>query len=68
MVGIHSICGLESHVPRPLPELVDTVEMIDAPSMREPGPASLVAVKRSYILYRQIVTPDAATSMHGSQR
>jgi len=54
MVGIHSICGLESHITVPLPELVDTVEMIDTPSMREPGPASLVAVKRSYILYRQL--------------
>jgi hypothetical protein len=58
MKGIHSICGLKSEATAPLPEILDAVEMIDSPSMREPGPVSLVAEKRSYTLYRQIYTPE----------
>lgn len=58
MKGIHSICGLKSAAASPLPEIVDSVDMVDNPRMRTPGPASLVAVKRSYVLYRQIYTPN----------
>lgn len=57
MAGIHSICGLKEKVEGPLPEIVDTTEMIDSPRMRTPGPASLVAVKRSFTLYREIYMP-----------
>lgn len=57
MAGIHSICGLKSRATMPLPEIIDATEMIDAPSMRMPGPVSLVAVKRKYVLYRQIYAP-----------
>lgn len=57
MKGIHSICGLKSQALNPLPEILDAVDMIDSPSMRTPGPVSLVAEKRSYTLYRQIYTP-----------
>jgi len=65
MKGIHSICGLKSAAVQPLPEVLDIVEMIDSPAMREPGLgelASLVAEKRSYTLYRQIYKP---TEMQG---
>jgi len=58
MAGVHSICGLKSTAVQPLPEFLDAAEMIDAPSMRTPGPVSLVTVKRSYVLYRQVVTPE----------
>lgn len=57
MAGIHSICGLKSQATMPLPEIIDATQMIDAPSMRMPGPVSLVAVKRKYVLYRQIYAP-----------
>lgn len=58
MKGIHSICGRQSELKgAALPEIVDAVHMIDSPEMRTPGPVSLVAVKRSYVLYRQIYTP-----------
>lgn len=57
MQGVHSICGLKSTAISPLPEILDTVDMVDAPSMRTPGPASMVAVKRKYVLYRQIYAP-----------
>lgn len=57
MKGIHSICGLKSLSISPLPEILDSVDMIDSPSMREPGPVSMVAVKKRYVLYRQIFAP-----------
>lgn len=63
--GIHSICGLQRDIKGTLPEVLDAVELIDAPSMREPGPVSLVAVKSRYALYRQIYTP---TEMQGRAR
>jgi hypothetical protein len=61
--GVHSICGLKSQATDPLPEILDAVDMIDSPAMREPGPVSLVAEKRSYTLYRQIFTPDMQKGM-----
>lgn len=58
MAGIHSICGLQSELEgAPLPEICDAVDLLDAPSMRMPGPVSLVAVKRKYVLYRQTYAP-----------
>lgn len=59
MAGIFTICGRESHIPgNKLPEFELAENMLDSPSMREPGPVSLIAVKPRYVLYRQIVTPD----------
>lgn len=57
MKGIHSICGLKSAAINPMPEFMNAEDMIDSPSMRQPGPVSLVAVKRNYMLYRQIYIP-----------
>lgn len=58
MAGLHSICGrVEEMEGKALPEICDTTHLIDSPRMRTPGPASLVAVKRSYVLYREIYTP-----------
>lgn len=70
MKGIHSICGRKSTAISPLPEILDAVDMVDAPSMRTPGPVCLVAVKRSYVLYRQITTPEMQNgkSFNRSQR
>jgi len=68
MNGIHSICGLKSAAIQPLPEFLDTVDLIDAPSMRTPGPVSLVAVKRRFVLYRQISTPEQTKTFNKSQR
>jgi hypothetical protein len=51
--GIHSIVGLVSDAPSPLPEFVESVEMQD-----HSAPTSLVAVKRSYVLYREIYKPE----------
>jgi hypothetical protein len=62
LAGIFTICGRESHIKGPLPEIDLAENMLDSPSMREPGPVSLVAVKRRYVLYRQIYTP---TQMQG---
>jgi len=47
--GVHSICGLAKDAPQPLPEFNAEVEMQD-----HVGPVCLVAVKRSYVLYREI--------------
>lgn len=68
MKGIHSICGLKSNAVQPLPEILDAVEMIDSPGMREPGPVCLVAAKRRYMLYRQISTPEQTKTFHEAQR
>lgn len=58
MAGIFTICGRESHIPgNKLPEFELAENMLDMPSMREPGPVCLVAVKPRYVLYRQIFTP-----------
>ncbi len=62
MAGVHSICGVIEEKDKPLAEIYDTTVLIDSPRMRTPGPASLVAVKRSYTLYREIYTP---TQMQG---
>ena len=66
MKGIHSICGLTWD--GPAPTLLDAVELIDNPRMREPGPVCLVAAKRSYLLYRQIQTVEQTTEFHEAQR
>ena len=59
MAGVFSICGRQSHIPGgKLPEIEMAENLLDSPSMREPGPVSLVAVKRRFVLYRQITTPD----------
>lgn len=58
MKGVHSICGLTEEVEGLLPEIVDTTVLLDSPRMRTPGPASLVACKRSYVLYREIYMPE----------
>jgi hypothetical protein len=50
--GIHSICGLRSDAPDPLPEFTPDVDMHD-----HTGPVSLVEVKRTYVLYREIYKP-----------
>ena len=68
MKGIHSICGRADEVEGALPELVDTTVLIDSPRMRTPGPASLIAVKRSYVLYREIFMPDALGTFHAEQK
>lgn len=52
LAGCHSIQGLQRDAPDPLPEILPSVKMID-----HEGPASLVAVKRSYVLYREIYAP-----------
>lgn len=61
MKGIHSIVGVKEEG-QELPEILDATALIDNPRMRTPGPVSLVAVKRSYVLYRQIYAP---TQMQG---
>ena len=66
MAGIHSICGLKWD--GPAPEFLDAVELIDNPRMREPGPVCLVAAKRSYLLYRQIRTPEDTKQFDARQR
>jgi hypothetical protein len=53
MAGVFQIMGLESDAPKPLPEFVPEVEMRD-----HIGPASLIGVKRSHVLYREIFTPE----------
>lgn len=63
MAGVHSICGLAERAVKPLPEFLDTVDLIDTPSMRTPGPVGLVAVKPRYVLYRQIFTPELQNGM-----
>jgi hypothetical protein len=51
--GIHSICGLAKDAPSPLPEFNPEVDMRD-----HTAPVSLVVVKRSYVLYREVTTPE----------
>jgi len=55
LAGCYSICGLVSAAPKPLPEYNPEVDMQD-----HVGPVCLVAVKRSYVLYREIITPNLA--------
>jgi hypothetical protein len=50
--GIHSIVCLKRDAPDPLPEIVEPTET------RQHVPVSLVAVKRSYVLYREIYKPE----------
>ena len=66
MKGVHSICGLKWD--GPALEFLDAVELIDNPRMREPGPVCLVACKRSFLLYRQIRTPEQTKEFHEAQR
>jgi hypothetical protein len=51
--GVHSIVGLQSEAPNPLPEFVPEVDLQD-----HTAPTCLVGVKRSYVLYREVVEPE----------
>ena len=62
MKGIHSICGLRKDAPTPLPEFNPEVEMRD-----HIGAVSLVAQKRSYVLYREVYGPPAQKSFDKRQ-
>lgn len=63
MNGLHSILGLESEAPSPLQEFVPDVDMKD-----HHAPCSLVAVKRSYVLYRELMLPEQTKAFDRSQR
>lgn len=59
LAGIHSIQGLESNAPHPLQEYVEEAWMMD-----HHAPACLVGVKRSYVLYRELIIPENSQQKH----
>ena len=58
LAGLHSIAGLESELTG-LPEFVEDVDMQD-----HTASASLVAVKRSHVLYRELIEPVNSNQKH----
>lgn len=62
LTGLCRITGLEADAPDPLPTFVAEVDMLS-----HFGPAGLVAVKRSYVLYREVITPESYGSMDEDQ-
>lgn len=63
MKGVMQIVGLRSEVQGAMPEFHPEMEMGD-----HSGPISLVGVKRSYYLYREITTPEQTKQFDVRQR
>lgn len=63
LTGMYRIMGDQKDAPDPYPDFLPDVDMVT-----HRAPVGLVAVKRSYVLYREVIDPANGTSFHKGQR
>ena len=63
MAGMCRIMGTVNDAPDPLPAFLPEVDMLS-----HHAPVSLVGVKRSYVLYREVIDPEMNKIFHENQQ
>lgn len=63
LTGMFRIMGDQKDAPDPYPGFLPEVHMVT-----HVAPVGLVGVRRSYVLYREVIDPKNGTSFHKGQR